>query len=140
MPIASHTPPCSPMREKRAAARSVTGACQRVRARSSSCSSRARNELRAEADAQLLGLGAHVHDLGEIQTHRALLAVQVVPPLALDQLFVEQRELLVAHPNAQHLSALEPDAYAPPGGGHQCSPEPAAGSTISVSTPPVARG
>jgi hypothetical protein len=39
-PIASHTAPCSPMRENRATARSADGACPRVRAATSSRSSR----------------------------------------------------------------------------------------------------
>src|SRR5262249_20901935 len=96
------------------------------------------NALGAETDAQLLALGANVDDLGEIQTDRSLLALQLVPALRAER-FVQGLQLLVAHPQDEYLATVKADADVSRGR-HQCACSSAAGSTISVSTPAVARG
>src|SRR5271165_5606797 len=98
----------------------------------SSCSSSERNALRAEADAQLVALGAHVHDLGEVEAHRPLVALQLVPS-ATPERRVERLQLLVLDAQREHLSALEADADAMADRAHACASRPAAGSTSSVS-------
>ena len=40
----------------------------------------------AEADAQVVALGAEVDDLREVHTHRPLLAVELVPPVLAEAL------------------------------------------------------
>ena len=49
-------------------------------------------------------------------------------------------QLVLADAQREHLTALEADADPACAARHQCAPSPAAGSTISVSTPAVARG
>src|SRR5271167_2491412 len=101
-------PPCSPNRENSAAPRSARTSCPQVRARRSSCSSSERNALGTEAYAQLLALGANIDHLRQVQANRPLVAFQIMPAVAAESL-VERLQLLVAHAQRQHLTALEAD-------------------------------
>src|SRR5206468_1050332 len=84
-------------RDSSASARSRRGPCPRVRARRSSCSSSERKTLGAESDPQLVALGAHIHDLREVDPNRPLLALDIVPAVG-PELLVESRELDVDVP------------------------------------------
>src|ERR1700751_5659894 len=86
VPIASHTPPCSPRREKRATARSRRDECAWVRAKRSSRSSSERKRLGAEADALIVALCAHVADLRGVDADRSLLALDLVPATLAERL------------------------------------------------------
>src|SRR5580692_10757010 len=138
-PIASQMAACSPSRENRATAQSARGPCPRVRAHRSTSSSSNRRRLSAETDALVISICAYVHNLPEIQAHVPVLAVQLVPA-ALAERRIEALELHLVHAQCKHLTALEADADVAQSR-HQCPPtRSAAGCTISVSTPSVARG
>src|SRR5580704_3902663 len=105
--------------------------------------------LGAEAYALVLLLGAHVHHLREVESHGAVLGLELVPA-AVPERLVKLLQLLIADPQREHLAALEADAHtAHPR--HQRATSPAvpaagdpapwwAGSTSSRSTRPVERG
>src|SRR5271154_4472383 len=95
--------------------------------------------LRTKAHMRVVTLRAHVNDLPQIEPHRPVLGPELVPAGAAEGL-VQRLQLLVADAQRQHLAALEADADPACAAGHQCASKPAAGSTISVSTPAVARG
>src|SRR3954464_790119 len=86
-----------------------------------------------EADAVALGVETHVDHLREVKRDRGVLGLELVPAVRPAQRLVQPVVLLLGHAQAQHRAGLEADVDAPePVLGHQC-----AGSTISVSTPPV---
>ena len=74
-------------------------------------------------------------DLAEVDGDRPLLGREVVPA-ALLELLAQVLEIALGEPGGDHLAAFESDLDSLCIS-HQCPP---AGSTISVSTPPVERG
>ena len=88
-----------------------------------------------EADPVVAGVDPQEGDLAEVDGEDAVLGLDVVPA-ALLELLAEVLQLVVGEPDRDDLAALEADLD-PLRVSHQCPP---AGSTISVSTPPVERG
>src|SRR5919197_633104 len=95
-----------------------------------------------EADPVLLGVQAHVDDLGQVEGQLGVLGLQLVPAARVAAAVQRLAELLVGgleHPYREYLPAREADVDPRRLGcrvlGHQ-----RAGSTSSVSTPPVASG
>src|SRR5215208_2545894 len=90
-----------------------------------------------EADAPGLGVEPHVDDLREVERDGGVLGLHLVPALRAAERPLERLVGLLLEPQAQRRAGLEADVHAPEFGisGHQC-----AGSTISVSTPPVDLG
>src|SRR5436190_3692962 len=130
------SPPALPLASASACAR-CEGDAHRESAAGSSMRAQASG---AEADAQVVALGAEVDHLREIQAHRPLLAVELVPPV-LAEGFAERAQCLVGDAQAEHLTALKADRDASCGGRHQRAGSACAtGCTISVNTPSVPRG
>src|SRR5512133_2105668 len=65
----------------------------------------------AEAHAVLVALGADPEHVGEVELHRAVIGLDLVPALAAES-GVEGGELLVAHPQGERRAGLEADADA----------------------------
>src|SRR6202012_5415498 len=89
----------------------------------------------AEADVGVARGDPQEGDLAEVERDHAVLRVEVVPA-ALLELLAQVLEVIVGQAGGDHLAAFEADLDTL-WLCHQC---PFAGSTISVSTPPVERG
>src|SRR3954468_7987587 len=130
--IASHSAPCSPSFEYAFIARSTPGWWPRVRRKRSAAVSA------LEADAPGLGVEPHVDDLREVERDAGVLGLQLVPALLTAHRALQRVIGLLLEPQADHAARVEADVHTPELvalGCHQC-----AGSTISVSTPPVDLG
>src|SRR3954447_17526903 len=121
--------PCSPSLEYARTNRSSPGWCPRVRSTQRSAVS----SDNLEADAVALGVEPNVDDLREVDRDRRVLGLQLVPALGAAECVLQRSVLVLGHAQAEDGSSLEAHVHSPELHlGHQC-----AGSTISVSTPPV---
>src|ERR671918_1458722 len=88
----------------------------------------------AEADPLRRRGAADEDDLAQVDGHRALLGLDIEPTVGLVERLAELPQLRIVDPDFHHATTREADRDSLRRR-HQC-----AGSTISVSTPPVERG
>src|SRR3954447_5860240 len=125
--------PCSPSLEYARTNRSSPGWCPRVRSTQRSAVS----SDNLEADAVALGVEPNVDDLRQVDRDRGVLGLDLVPALGAPEAVLGRLVLVLLNAEAQDRAALKPHIDPPvlDLGSHQW-----AGSTSSVSTPPVDLG